>query len=43
MDEADILGDRVGIMSEGELICLGSPLFLKNRFGSGFTLTVIKK
>ena len=43
MDEADILGDRIGIMNEGELICLGSPLFLKNRFGSGYTLTVIKK
>lgn len=33
MDEADILGDRVGIMNEGELVCLGSPLFLKNRIG----------
>lgn len=43
MDEADILGDRIGIMNEGELICLGSPLFLKNRFGSGYTLTVVKK
>ena len=43
MDEADILGDRVGIMNEGELVCLGSPLFLKNRFGTGYTLTVIKK
>jgi len=43
MDEADILGDRVGIMNEGELVCLGTPLFLKNRFGEGYTLTVIKK
>jgi ATP-binding cassette, subfamily A (ABC1), member 3 len=33
MDEADVLGDRVGIMNEGELVCLGSPLFLKGRFG----------
>jgi ATP-binding cassette, subfamily A (ABC1), member 3 len=43
MDEADILGDRIGIMNEGELICLGSPLFLKNKFGSGYTLTVVKR
>lgn len=43
MDEADILGDRIGIMNEGELICLGSPLFLKNKFGEGYTLTVVKK
>jgi len=43
MDEADILGDRIGIMNEGNLICLGSSLFLKNRFGTGYTLTVVKK
>ena len=42
MDEADILGDRIGIMNEGELVCLGSPLFLKNRFGLGYTLTIVK-
>ena len=42
MDEADILGDRIGIMNEGELVCLGSPLFLKSRFGTGYTLTVVK-
>ena len=43
MDEAEILGDRIGIMKEGELVCLGSPLFLKNRFCTGYTLTVVKK
>jgi len=43
MDEADILGDRVGIMNEGELIALGTPLYLKNRYGTGYTLTVLKK
>ena len=42
MDEADILGDRIGIMNEGELVCIGSPLFLKSRFGTGYTLTVVK-
>ena len=43
MDEADILGDRIGIMSGGQLICLGSSLFLKNRFGVGYNLTMVKQ
>ncbi len=43
MDEADILGDRIGIMCRGKLTCLGSPLFLKNRFGVGFNLNIIKQ
>jgi len=42
MDEADFLGDRIGIMSDGKLVCCGSSLFLKNRFGSGYNLTVVK-
>ena len=42
MDEADILGDRIGIMCRGKLTCLGSPLFLKNRFGVGYNLNIIK-
>ena len=24
MDEAEVLGDRIGIMAEGKLVCLGS-------------------
>ena len=43
MDEADILGDRIGIMANGQLICLGSSLFLKNRFGVGYNLTMLNK
>lgn len=42
MDEADLLGDRVAIMAHGKLQCIGSPLFLKNRFGVGYTLTIVK-
>lgn len=42
MDEADYLGDRIGIMGEGKLICSGSTVFLKNRFGVGYTLTITK-
>ena len=43
MDEADVLGDRIGIMAKGQLQCLGSSLFLKNRFGVGYKLTLVKK
>ena len=42
MDEADILGDRIGIMDKGKLVCLGSSLFLKNRFGAGYKLNLVK-
>lgn len=43
MDEADILGDRIGIMSNGTMTCLGSSNFLKTKFGCGYNLTIIKK
>lgn len=42
MDEADILGDRIGIMAKGKLTCLGSSMFLKNKFGVGYNLTIVK-
>jgi ATP-binding cassette, subfamily A (ABC1), member 3 len=42
MDEADILGDRVGIMAAGKLICLGSSTFLKKKFGVGYNFVVVK-
>ena len=42
MDEADVLGDRIAIMSHGKLMCLGTSLFLKKRFGAGYKLTMVK-
>ena len=42
MDEADLLADRIGIMSEGRLRCCGSSLFLKSRYGSGYSLAISK-
>ena len=33
MDEADLLGDRIAIMAEGDVKCYGTSLFLKNRYG----------
>ena len=43
MDEADLLGDRIGIMSEGKLVCCGSSMFLKRMYGVGYSLTVVKQ
>uniref|UniRef100_A0A6E8W4G1 ABC transporter domain-containing protein n=1 Tax=Anopheles coluzzii TaxID=1518534 RepID=A0A6E8W4G1_ANOCL len=42
MDEADILGDRIAIMAEGELKACGSSFFLKKRFGVGYRLICVK-
>jgi len=42
MDEADELGDRISIIKDGELVASGSSLFLKNRYGVGYNLTIAK-
>lgn len=33
MEEADVLGDRIAIMANGDIQCCGSPLFLKKKYG----------
>jgi ATP-binding cassette subfamily A (ABC1) protein 3 len=40
MEEAEELGDRIGIMTSGKLRCVGSPLFLKSIYGAGYNLLV---
>lgn len=42
MDEADELGDRIAIMREGQLVTCGSSLFLKNRYGAGYNISIAK-
>uniref|UniRef100_A0A182PGX3 ABC transporter domain-containing protein n=1 Tax=Anopheles epiroticus TaxID=199890 RepID=A0A182PGX3_9DIPT len=42
MEEADVLGDWVAIMEEGELVAFGSPLYLKQEYGKGYTLKLLK-
>lgn len=42
MDEAELLGDRIAIISEGKLQCCGTSLFLKNALGEGNNLTLVK-
>ena len=33
MEEAELLGDRIAIMADGQLQCCGSSIFLKNIYG----------
>ncbi|KAG5484800.1 hypothetical protein LSCM1_06626 [Leishmania martiniquensis] len=40
MDEADLLGHKIGIMSQGRLKCSGSSLFLKSRLGGGYCIVI---
>jgi ABC-type multidrug transport system ATPase subunit len=39
MEEADTLSDRIGILIQGNLKCLGTPQRLKSVYGSGYTIT----
>ena len=41
MEEADILGDKVAIMATGQLKVCGTSLYLKNRYGAGFQLSLL--
>ncbi|CAH1776854.1 unnamed protein product [Owenia fusiformis] len=42
MDEADLLGDRIAIMAEGVVQCAGSSLYLKNKYGVGYHMVIVK-
>eukprot|EP01138_Halocafeteria_seosinensis_P011391 gb/GECG01011634.1/.p1 GENE.gb/GECG01011634.1/~~gb/GECG01011634.1/.p1 ORF type:complete len:2040 (+),score=216.84 gb/GECG01011634.1/:1-6120(+) len=42
MDEADLLGDRIAIMADGLVQCCGSSMFLKQQYGVGYNLTLVK-
>ena len=41
LDEAEYLGDRIGIMSEGQYICCGSSSYLKSKYPCGFNINLI--
>ncbi|KAL9642896.1 hypothetical protein ABK040_010591 [Willaertia magna] len=41
LDEADYLADRIAIMANGELKCIGSSLEIKAQYGKGYNLHVI--
>eukprot|EP00831_Metopus_contortus_P036806 TRINITY_DN29056_c0_g1_i1.p2 TRINITY_DN29056_c0_g1~~TRINITY_DN29056_c0_g1_i1.p2 ORF type:complete len:867 (-),score=99.53 TRINITY_DN29056_c0_g1_i1:129-2729(-) len=42
MEEAEVLGDRIGIMTHGSMKCCGPPLFLKKKFNIGYNVTIVK-
>ena len=41
LDEAEYLGDRIGIMSSGQFICSGSSSYLKSKYPCGFNLNIL--
>lgn len=41
MDEADILADRKAVITNGKLKCVGSSIYLKNKFGLGYHLNLV--
>lgn len=43
MEEAAVLGKRIGILSNGQMKCLGTPLFLIDKFGKYLSVNVIKQ
>ncbi|KAF8944017.1 hypothetical protein BGZ52_010972 [Haplosporangium bisporale] len=43
MEEADILSDRIAIMTAGRLRCIGTSLHLKDLYGTGFRLDLTSK
>lgn len=36
------MSDRIAIMNHGEIKCCGSPIFLKNYYGNGFRIKIVK-
>lgn len=41
MEEADVLADRVAIICDGKLKCVGAPLTLKNTYGDGYRVSMV--
>ena len=43
MEVASVLGKRIGIINEGTMKCIGSPLFLIEKYGKYMSLNVTKE
>jgi len=39
MEEADVLADRIAVVVDGAIKCVGSPLNLKNVYGDGYKIS----
>ncbi len=40
MDEVEFLCDRIAIISQGQMRCIGDLRTLKDKFGKGYRLTI---
>jgi ABC-type multidrug transport system ATPase subunit len=43
MEEADHLSDQISILHGGRIKAQGTPLFLKNRYGDGYQVSILNK
>ena len=43
MEEASVLGKRIGIINAGHMKCIGSPLFLIEKYGKYMSLNITKE
>jgi len=43
MEEADVLSDRICVIVDGAIKCIGTSLYLKNQYGDGYRITIITK
>ena len=41
LDEAEFLGDRIGIMTDGHFLCSGTSSFLKSKYPCGFNINLL--
>jgi len=41
MEEADALCDKVLVIKEGEIKCIGESLDLKNKYGGGYRMNIM--
>lgn len=41
MEEADVLGDRIAVMSAGKIVAADTSLGLKNRYGVGYVVSIV--
>ena len=42
MEEASVLGNRIGIINKGKMKCIGTPLFLVEKFGKYMSINLYK-
>ena len=41
MEEAEVLSDKLLILDNGNIVCVGTPIQLKNAFGDGYRISMI--